>query len=474
MKRSKKLIGLIAILAVLVAGYFVVIALVPKEKTEAGTDESADQANVEVISLKAEDVDQITWTYDGATFNIEKGKTGWIFPADMDFPLDPACVSDMMSVLKDLKATRSFEGQDMAEYGLDAPQCVITANSSDGTQTVIKIGDSNAVTSEYYLSLGDSATVYSVPAQTHDAFAKGFYDIVECERMPEFESPDTITVKSGGKSYVIWQRENAGLTYSDQYTWYMDTDQGPLPLGTEKTGALLAAISGITIDKCVDFKPSDLSQYGLDDPVSVDVVETVEYDTPTGKKDASGTDIYETKSYVNSINFLIGSFTDNGCYVMFKDSNRVYLVPKDNPQAIANTNYETLAPDEVCLMDYDTVISMDISASGVAHTVTPTYDDENGKWIFTEGNNILSTDQCLAFLGDITELTIAGDAADAAPADNPLLSITFHRNVAAYAEMTLNFYSYDSEYCLAKFNGRNMLVDRKAVEKLIQAYEDMA
>ena len=156
MKRTKKLIGLIVILAVLLAGYFAVMALVPKEDTNTATatDESADKATVDVLSLKAEDVDKIAWTYNGTPLCVVKGESGWLLADDQDFPLDSTCVSDMMSQLKDLKATRSFEAQDLAEYGLDTPKCIIIATGSDGTETVIKIGINNAITSEYYLSLG--------------------------------------------------------------------------------------------------------------------------------------------------------------------------------------------------------------------------------------------------------------------------------------------------------------------------------
>ena len=83
--------------------------------------------------------------------------------------------------------------------------------------------------------------------------------------------------------------------------------------------------------------------------------------------------------------------------------------------------------------------------------------------MFTEGANTLSADLCQAFLDDIDALVTAGDADGTVPTGDPVLSITFHRNVAAYAEMPLNFYSYDNGYCLAEFNGNTMLVDRKAV-----------
>ena len=123
----------------------------------------------------------------------------------------------------------------------------------------------------------------------YDAFAKGLNDIVYCESMPEFGKPDTVTVENGGNRYVIRYKEKAGLAYSDRYTWYMDSDQGPLPLDNEKTEAFMSLLSGITISNCVAYKPDDLSQYGLDNPSSVDIAYTVKYDTPTGQKDASGT-----------------------------------------------------------------------------------------------------------------------------------------------------------------------------------------
>ena len=149
MKRSKKLIALLAVFALLVGAACIIPVLLPEENTEE--EESTDFT---LLTLDPDAVTALSWTYDEETLAVSREGEGWAYAEDAAFPLDTSYVEAMLDTLSEITATKTIEEpEELAEYGLQRPVCTVTVSADAEYQ--IDLGDETAMGGERYLSIGD-------------------------------------------------------------------------------------------------------------------------------------------------------------------------------------------------------------------------------------------------------------------------------------------------------------------------------
>ena len=247
---------------------------------------------------------------------------------------------------------------------------------------------------------------------------------------------------------------------------------------------MFTTLSEFVWEECVDYyaEDSELSSYGLDEP---DAEVSIVYTPAEDEEDSESADSEEsseettddsTDSGEQTFAYQVGT-ADDAYYAKLKDSNIVYSISEDVYNAAADASYDEMKPDEVVLLDWDTVDSVEIELDGNVYTVDIESNEDDG-YTYTFGDSEIEFKDVLDQLSDITipeEST--EDDETSVPEEEPALSnnkselsLTFHRNTEEYSTVEVVFYQYNGSYCIAALNGDELIyVDRSAVVDLKEA-----
>ncbi len=443
MKRSKKLLSLLLVLAVLIAATAAVSLYTQEQEVQEDT-------STVVFTLDKDTVTKIGWDYS-EEISFTAGEDGWVYEDDPAFPVEESYLDAMLESLAEVKASRNLgTTDDLDQYGLEVPVCVVTV-TTDETHT-LSIGHETAVGGERYFSNGDG-NVYLVDSGLLESFSYGLYDILKTETVPKVESLSGMLVETEESSYRLVYEEASGKAYSDEYVWFL----GDKALDTELTQSLISMVTDLNLAQCVDYNAQDLAQYGLDDPS----VKATVYDG--GKK---------------AFTVEVGSEKDDQCYVRLAGSNMVYQVDSQLCNTLMYSTYADLRPDEVIKLDWDTVDSVTVTLDGQDYTLilqTQEVTDEEGsttqqtQWTLDgEETEFGST------LESLTDMDSSGYASGLQPEGTPWITFSIHRDQQDYSLVTLAFYPYNSTDCIVMLNEEaTVTVDREDAQDLLEAVRDL-
>ena len=195
-------------------------------------------------------------------------------------------------------------------------------------------------------------------------------------------------------------------------------------------------------------------------------------DSEDGSDDAEAADDAEDQIF----EYEVGS-SDNAYYAKLADSNIVYTISEEVYSAAVNASYEKLKPDEVILLDWDTVDSIEMELDGNVYTVDLEKDGDDAYKYTLDGAEVEFDDVLDQILNITAAVDSADDEEDDLPEEEPALNgnkselkLTFHRNTDEYQTVELEFYQYDGSHCISVLNGDEMnYTDRSPVIDLKEA-----
>lgn len=451
MKRMKNLLALLAVLVVLMAATFAARKWNPENQVE-----ETIPAEV-VFTLDAETVTALSWDYSEA-LNFEKEGDTWVYADDPVFALDESFITSALEALVSVESSKTIEDvEDFDQYGLEVPVCAITVTAGETYE--LAIGQETTMGGERYFSVGDG-NVYLVDEEIIDTFSYGLYDLLTYETIPDMTDVMYVTVSAGEESFTLNYQENSGLSYSDEYVWFLNDEA----LDTELTESFLSNVTGLSWIECVNYNAEDLSAYGLDDPAATVKVRYI----LTKEESTSAQDFI----------LEIGDDTGDGCYARIAGSNMVYLIDSAVREAMLYTTSADLMPDEVILLDWDEVTAFDFTLNGETCTVTrdtKTVTDDEGNETEETVYLLNGEEVDISGITDVLDdLTSAGYAAGLTPERSEEIRIVFHRDRETFPEVELAFYAYNSSACLTTLNGAStVLADRTGVAALVEAVNEL-
>ena len=135
----------------------------------------------------------------------------------------------------------------------------------------------------------------------------------------------------------------------------------------------------------------------------------------------------------------------------------VYLIDAAIADSLLYTTYAELQPDEVLLMDWDTVESVTVTLDGNSYEFERSYQETTD----TDGNTVKEAVYLLegeetelqTVLDTLTALASTGYANGAQPERNAEIQFVFHRNTDTFSQVELTVYQYDSTGCLVLRDG---------------------
>lgn len=157
----------------------------------------------------------------------------------------------MLGELEELTSSKTIEApDDLAEYGLDEPECSISVTAE--AETTIDIGGETSLDGLRYVSIGDG-NVYLVSSDLLTNFSCGLYDLVSKEAIPDMSDLVSFTVETASGTLDIEYLEDSGLAYTDRYTWFSLADGEYTALDNELAEDLVSLVTGLSWGECVDY-----------------------------------------------------------------------------------------------------------------------------------------------------------------------------------------------------------------------------
>ena len=178
-KQKRTLLLMIGLLAVLLAGYFLLDRYNKKTaEEEALTGEAQEDAGFSLTGDTGE-VTSYSYTLEGVTYTLEKSEDVWTLTSGATYAADQEDAQKKADVLRDLMCYDKV-GTDLNldDFGLGEGCQKVTWETENGTHEVL-LGNYNSTIGYHYLAM--DGTVYTVNDDPHNAFREAPKQVEEEE-----------------------------------------------------------------------------------------------------------------------------------------------------------------------------------------------------------------------------------------------------------------------------------------------------
>ncbi len=457
MKRSKKMILLLCVLAVVCIATVIMTRYDPEQ-------EQIESINEVILSVSGGSVETLSWSYEETALAFHRGdKNAWCYDEDDTFPVDQEKINTLLAEFQELTASFVIEAvTDFDQYGLEEPLCTIcfAADSQDYT---VKLGAYSQIDGLRYVSLGGD-TVYLVSTDPMEAFETDLDALFLHDTLPEMETVTKLQFAGLSQDAVVYS-ESGGASYSSEDVWFMNA----LPLDTALVEDYLSTLSGLSLTNCVTHNASteDLSAWGMADPAfSV----TISYST----EEEDGSTLHHTA--VIHLGTVTDSEETTTYYARIGASELVYEIASTKYNALTAVSYDDLRHTAVFTADFDTVTSVDITLEGNTYTLEKTVvveEPEEGSeeeatettvWMYGE------TEIGISSVQSAVEALTATSFTDEAPTGQEEIRVVLHLTNDYADSLEIALYRIDGSNCLCQVNGENVcLLTRSSVVTLMEA-----
>lgn len=299
-KRKRGVIILAGVLVLLLVIYFALQSW--NSEQEAKQEEEEEAAVVHVTQTDAEDITAISFDVGNGSIELVKEDGTWYYSPDRDFPLNQTYPEDFAEALGDITAERELvDGDELAAYGLDEPVYTVEYTDTDGNVTSIYFGDT--ANGDYYVTTGDTDSVYTVASSLIDDLNYQLSDMAVLDSFP--------SIGSGNLVKEVITQNGETTTYDSE-----DEEQ------EEDIAAIAGGLGAVDLTDAADYSVADedLAGFGLDEASRTTVEVTYTED--------------DEEQLLTM--YMGGSDEDGNRYVMINDSRIVYLISEEVCSNILN------------------------------------------------------------------------------------------------------------------------------------------
>lgn len=494
MHRSKRLLILVGVLAVVCAAAFLATRVQEQQEQVEASGET-------VLAIDAGNVASLAWTSGEAEYAFHKDGT-WIYDADEAFPVSAEALEELLAPFSSFNAAFVIRDvTDYAQYGLEEPECTIEIGTAEASYT-IALGDMSAMDDQRYVSIGDG-NVYLAVTDPMDAFSVELSDLIDNDEIPQM---DTVTALSltGAVEESIAYVEAGGPSYSDEDVYFLQSGEESLPLDTDLVEDYLGGIRSLVLTDYATYNATEieLASFGLNDPA---LTVTVEYEqqaeaaeegaepeTTAGtlalhigrveEAEESAEETEESAEDAQDGEETAQEDVQYAYYLRMGDSPIVYNLSDADGEALFAGSYDDLRHRQVFWGDFDDVAQATILLDNQTYTLTAqtgeTADAAAGSAEPTAAaeEDAEITWTCNGEPVDVTGIRdklaalTAEEFTSEAPADQLEISLTLDLNDEDVPQVRIQLYRYDGASCLAVLDGEPAaLVAREDVVDLMEA-----
>jgi len=334
-----------------------------------------------VYSFPNSEVEQISIVTQDREMLFVKKQGEWQMLKPQVYKLDVSSVNRLENRLKDFLASRIMEenAQDLALYGLDRPQAIVSFVLNDGSENTLLIGDLTASKVQYYAKDTKRSKIFILGSYDVESLLSPVNDFRDRNVLSaDLNSIQSISMSQDGVSSFRLMKD----VVSDEW-------QIAEPLIMSARGdAVVEMMDNLKKLKIKDFitdQATDLSQYGLDSPSY-----TLEIEDANQQKDVvSFGKIDEEKQFV---------------YISYGDDRAVYTVSLEDfdPQRFKVSNFFDEAPLSVSIDDIAQVTIIENGSSVVF------IKDFANADVFTYSGNVVDQEDFTTLYTNIMALAAEG------------------------------------------------------------------
>ena len=351
----------------------------------------------------------------------------------------PDSIANVVSNLRTLDII-DIKGENLKDYGLDKPLAVVTGKFTDGTESIVKIGNDAPGGTETYIQYGNDKAVYLV---SHDAIKAVFYsplDLISLEITPSSttsENNQPISVTLTGTNYP----QKVVLVSNDDETvgaYFKMTSPKEAPANVTLASEITGKIKGISAEKVLAVNPTtaQMKSFGLDKPVAQ----------------------IEAKFLDGTIVLQAGKVDENGKVNIYsKDNNVVYLISA-NMVAWATASYDELKYEYIAkpLVDYVKTVKVTVDGKTYSYdlakkTVKDLDGNETEELTVKSGGKDIKTAYFETFYNNLTNV-LREESADKYKKDgSAVLKVEFVYNNGKATD-TVEYYNAGNRKYIAQVN----------------------
>ena len=259
-KKPETAVLLLLLGLVVLAGIALAVLTASNRKAEQAASEAAD-GSIPVLAIPSDTVRKIQMEARSGTLTLAYADGSWSLAEDPDYHLDESSCNAMLTAVSALNAKRELQEAAGEDYGFSAPQATVTITTDSGEETLV-FGARNAVTGDVYLQKAGESAVYTAIEAVSYTLADG--ETVSLKAMSE-------PVESAGSG----TSEAASDSTAYQTVWRLENDPAA-DLDTDKTDAILTALSSYVSGQITPADGADLAAAGFDTPLVTVQVTTAE------------------------------------------------------------------------------------------------------------------------------------------------------------------------------------------------------
>lgn len=391
-------------------------------------------------------------------------------------------IGDLCNV--DFVKVADLSGEKAAEYGFEEPRAVGTVYYTDGTYSVVRLGD-DAPGGEYsYIQFGDSETVYIVAVDEIDSMLltfNEFFNVSINSDMTSVSDDDFDRIVLGG-THLEEELVIEANTEESLNCYYVLASHGNMPLDTTEASEIIGTIKCLTTDAvvCVNPDSAQLEEYGLKTPYAT-VNTTYTYTTST--YDDAGNEIVSDPYYLY-VSLLASEEDENGNVYMMEEGGKViYTIPATSV-AWATTSMSQLMSEYVLNPNYFALESIVFETKGKTYDFklsTETVMASDGSGSATEATEPrvhldgaeIDPDQFYILFQDLSLMEKGGEDSGTATTGE-LLKITYNYLTDRESDVVI-FYTTDTQKVIPAVNSmKDGYVYQSTISALIENIESVA
>lgn len=470
MKRYKRILTLVAVLAVFCVATFALTRYEEKQEQIQNTD-------AVILELETDSVTSLSWEYSGGgKLAFTKTEAGWKYDDDDTFPVSEEKVRQILAHFESFGVKFIIENvEDYSQYGLDDPECTLCL-TTDEKSYAIKLGDFSKMDEQRYIDIGDG-NAYLVGEDPLDYVDAELSSMIQHDDTPGFETVECVTFE-GSENYTITREEESTHTYNREEDLYFVEQNGEtVPLDTSKVRKYLNTVTALDLSNYVTYNATEeeLATYGMDEPMlSVAIQYTEETENGETVTDTCVIHISENPAEraeadaAEEAGDAVPSVTK---YVRVGESSILYTVDDTDFAILKAAGYDDLRHQEIFWADFEDVTQIDLELEGESHTLLYKQVDEekeDSEYAWFYGETQVQIDEVEAQLLNLTANTFT----DEKPKGKEELKLTLHLNQENFEEVEIGLYRYDGDDCLAQVNGKTVArLLRSSVMELVEAVQ---
>ncbi len=462
--KAKGLIIALVVLLLAVGGYFLATGLMDK----ADSDKDAAFAESLLINAAPEEINKIVYSYQGVTheFVLDSDGETWLYPADPNFPLKQRLVRKMADTVAEFTAVQQVDAEaakNLAQYGLDAPQCVLALYTVSGDSFLVNIGNYSSLPKGYYVNLAGSEDVY-VATNDLDCYLLNMAELATQDSIPFIMNTRTVDVRIqlDGEDFCYTRYDDGHPDYyNSTINWFREEADGTLIAGDNtKFREFISDLNALEVFASAHYPYSeaDLSQFGLEDGGRGII--TIRY------RD-------EGSEEIKTFTLAIGGHVkeedrdDYFRYVRINDSELICTIRAEDLDALLQGEDHFLCKD-VCVVDYMDIWKMDLTVDGKEYHFTSEKEDTVDQFgydvisstYFLEGEEV-EQEYFRVFQSGFSSIDAEAFADDGKDFADVEAYIRIEYTTDTMDGEVLEFVPYNTNFYLARFGGRSdMLVNR--------------